>query len=436
MSLLKQKKRSDRPVVIMGGVLAYLITALSISGQVMASDDPNGLKDLDDYLRYAALHNAGLRARFEEFKVAVEAVPQARALPDPKFEFRYFIEEVETRVGPQEQAYALTQTFPWFGKIAARTDAAAAAAKAAQKRYEAERLRLFYDVRSAYYQYAYLHRAASLAEQNLDLVKHFEEVVRARFAAAAGSHPDLLQAQIAVDVLRDTLDRVRDMLPAQQAELNRVLNRPSGAKLLAPQPLEYKPVTQNAEAMLQRLRVVNPLLRALDHELEAAQSRIALAEKRSYPDVTVGLGWVDTGRRDVDVHDNGKDPVIAAFSINLPIWTDSYNAGKRQAQAAARKVRMLRVQHENDLAAKAMDVLFELEDAQRKVRLHRDSLIPKARQMVQLAENSYRSGTVDFSTLIDSQRSLLRFELEYERAVTDHCRRFSELEMLIGQSLR
>ena len=64
MSRLKQKKRSDRPVVIMGGVLAYLITALSISGQVMASDDPNGLKDLDDYLRYAALHNAGLRARF------------------------------------------------------------------------------------------------------------------------------------------------------------------------------------------------------------------------------------------------------------------------------------------------------------------------------------------------------------------------------------
>ena len=47
---------------------------------------------LSDYLRVAALNNAGLKAAFEKWKMAVEQVPQAQSLPDPKFTYGYFIE--------------------------------------------------------------------------------------------------------------------------------------------------------------------------------------------------------------------------------------------------------------------------------------------------------------------------------------------------------
>jgi len=405
-------------------------------GSAASQEDPNALNTLNDYRRYAALHNAQLRAKFEEFKAAVEAVPQAKALPDPRFEFRYFIEHIETKVGPQQQAYGFMQTFPWFGKIAARTDAAAAAAKAARKRYEAERLKLFYEVTAAYDEYAYLHRAIDLAEQNVELVKHFEQVARARFAAAAGSHPDVLQAQIELEVLRDQLARLQDMLEPRRAELNRILNRPGTAPLPPPQPLEYRPVAASRDDVLAAVRQANPILAALDQQIQAARHRADLAAKRGYPDLTLGIGWIDTGRSNAHIRDNGKDPVIATFSINLPIWIDSNNAHKRQAQAEARKARLERLQQENDLSARALNVLFELQDARRRIGLYRDGIIPKARQRLQVTEDSYRSGRVDFSTLVDAQRSLLAFELQYERAVTDHCRRLAELEMLTGRSLR
>ncbi|MEJ2703464.1 MAG: hypothetical protein P8Z79_13575, partial [Sedimentisphaerales bacterium] len=51
---------------------------------------------LSDYLRVAALNNAGLKAAFEQWKMAVEQVPQAESLPDPRFTYGYFIESVET----------------------------------------------------------------------------------------------------------------------------------------------------------------------------------------------------------------------------------------------------------------------------------------------------------------------------------------------------
>ncbi len=79
---------------------------------------------LADYLRYAALNNPGLEAAFERWQAELEKVPQVRALPDPILTYAHFIEEVETRVGPQESKLSLLQKFPWFGKRRLRGEAA------------------------------------------------------------------------------------------------------------------------------------------------------------------------------------------------------------------------------------------------------------------------------------------------------------------------
>ncbi|MHC4153562.1 MAG: TolC family protein, partial [Planctomycetota bacterium] len=81
------------------------------------SADANAPVTLQDYLRLAALNNAGLKAAFEEWKAALEQVPQARSLPDPRFTYGYYIREVETRVGPQQNRLGIMQVFPWFGEI-------------------------------------------------------------------------------------------------------------------------------------------------------------------------------------------------------------------------------------------------------------------------------------------------------------------------------
>jgi len=97
-----------------GAVILIFVQCLWASAQ---QSDANGLVTVQDYLRYAALNNAGLKAAFEQWRVAIEQIPQAEALPDPKFTYGYFIREVETRVGPQRQKFGIMQVFPWFGKI-------------------------------------------------------------------------------------------------------------------------------------------------------------------------------------------------------------------------------------------------------------------------------------------------------------------------------
>ncbi|MDD3605166.1 MAG: hypothetical protein PHD86_08265, partial [Kiritimatiellae bacterium] len=76
--------------------------------------------DLRDYLAAAARNNPELEAAFNRWKAELERIPQVRALPDPRFNYAYFVEEVETRVGPQKQRLGLSQVFPWFGTLKLR----------------------------------------------------------------------------------------------------------------------------------------------------------------------------------------------------------------------------------------------------------------------------------------------------------------------------
>ncbi|HER19754.1 MAG TPA: hypothetical protein ENO14_01765, partial [Chromatiales bacterium] len=90
--------------------MAAMFLMVASASSVWAAEPITGANvpaTLQDYLRHAARTNAGLEAAFEEWKAAVEQVPQAKALPDPRFTYGYFIDEVETRVGPQEHRLGL-----------------------------------------------------------------------------------------------------------------------------------------------------------------------------------------------------------------------------------------------------------------------------------------------------------------------------------------
>ncbi|HUW19313.1 MAG TPA: TolC family protein [Sedimentisphaerales bacterium] len=398
--------------------------------------DANTPVSLQDYLRYAALNNAGLKAAFEEWKAALEQVPQAKALPDPRFTYGYFIEEVETRVGPQKNRFGIMQAFPWFGEIEARADAAAAAAKAARQRYEAGKLKLFFEVKDAFYEYAYLARAVEIARENLELIKHFEEVARTKYVAAAAGHPDVIRAQVELAKLEDHLKSLEAMREPIVARLNAVLNRGSFEMLPWPEKVKFEAVEVRRSEIVAALKTHNPELQAMDFEVENARSRLEVARKKFYPEIGVGVDWIQTDEALMaGTRDSGKDPVILMFSMNLPIWRKSYKAAQLQAEANVRKASQQRAQEENSIIAGAERALYDFEDSGRKIKLYRDVLVPKAEELLSVSETAYKGGTVDFLSLIDAQRMLLGYQLNYERAVTNNLQRLGELEMLAGAKL-
>ncbi len=100
-----------------------IIFLLMISSTISAQENLNG------YLQEAAENNPGLVMKFNEYLAALELAPQVKALPDPQLAFGYFIQPVETRVGPQQFKFSVSQMFPWFGTLKAKENTVLIAAK-------------------------------------------------------------------------------------------------------------------------------------------------------------------------------------------------------------------------------------------------------------------------------------------------------------------
>jgi cobalt-zinc-cadmium efflux system outer membrane protein len=410
---------------------AVLVVLASCAGASQRPDDANSLLRLEDYLRCAALNNAALKASFETWKAAVESIPQAKALPDPKFTYGYFIREMDT-----EQQFELMQEFPWFGTIRARTDQAAANANAAQKRYEAKKLELFQQVKHAFYEFSYLTRAIEITKESLDNIRDYEEVVRMKYIGAGSSHPDLIRAQIELVLIEDRLNSLKDLRPAITAELNGILNRPADANLPWPQQLQYQQTSIDFTKLYALIVQNNPDLKAVDYEIQAMRNAETLAKKKSLPNIGVGVSFMDTAQATASgMSSNRENPILATVSLNLPIWTESYKAAERQARAMLLGTRQEKIQLENALGAEARQLLYEFDDTVRKIRLYRDIVVPKTKEMVLASESAYQAATIDFLSLIDAQDKLLNYELLYERAAAENAQNLAKLERIAGVSL-
>jgi len=389
------------------------------------SNEPNQFLTLNDYLTYAETHNAGLKSVYQQWQVALEQVPQAKALPDPQVSYDYWTKQSDLQM---KQTVGIMQMFPWFGKIDARTEAAVKEASAAQQNYQAARLTLSREVKEGFYEFVYLARATDIAKENLDLFKHFEEVARTKHMTTEAGHPDVIRAQVEIAKMEDILRGLNQLREPTVSRLRTALTLSADTNLPWPKSEEFYAVELDYERLVSILRQKNPELAGLNFEALAAKSKIALAEKNFYPDVGIGVMWENMDKP-------GRDGVAMVFQMNLPLWRDSYGAGVRQAQAQKASIEQQKIDTENVLLTKASQAHYEYRDSVRKIRLYRDTLIPKGRELLQASEAAYRGGTIDFLSLIDAQRMLLDYHLSLQRAIADNRQKLAELEMLAGAEL-
>lgn len=402
---------------------------------------------LPELQAYAARHNPGLASAYHDWTAALERIPQARALPDPIFSYGYFVQEVETRVGPQRQRFGLTQSLPWFGTLSLRGEIAALAADEAGAQYETRRLGLRRRVAQTYYELAYLERAVAVTAENLQLLQEIEQVVLARYRAGAAEHAAVIRTQLEIGRLSERLQSLADARRPAAAALNAVLGRRADAPLPAPHPIPSHSQTLAAEAGRTEtslsaatawdwLRESNPRLHGRQAAIARQEAAIDLARREYFPSFALGADYIDTGEaRMPQIDESGKDPILARFSIQLPLWFAGRRAATAEATSRYRAARQARDEQEDLLMAELERALYELRDAERKIALYTETLIPQAAQSIAVTRQAFAAGRSGFLDLIDAQRILLELQLAGERAAVNREQRWAEIEQLIGRPL-
>lgn len=429
--------------------LLILVIAL---GQIASQEIPTGYSDnpqkkllnvaittsstLEELLSYALKHNPGLMANAKKVQSKIASANLKSSLPDPIIRYGYFVNEVETRTGPQQHRLGISQSIPFPGKLGLEKTIGLKAAAADSAHWEQSRLDLIKQVTQVWYEYAYLIKASDLMENTLELLNYLEGVVRTKYITGLTPQSSLLKVQIEVETLKDRLQDISDMETSLKTKLNALLNRQQFEPLPRPESIGIYSDDLNDSLWHKQLVESSSVLSELRIRMESTDSVIKLAKKENLPSFTLGIDYIFTGDAiNPSLSESGKDPFIATISMNIPLWRGKnksrVEAARAHKQAAASNYQSMK----NTLTARLQTVLYAFRESKRKIYLYSNSLIPRMHQAYEVTRTAFEAGEVDFPELIDSQRTLLEMQLMLEREKANFNQHFAELELLTGRGL-
>jgi outer membrane protein TolC len=316
----------------------------------------------------------------------------------------------------------LFQGIPGPGKLKARARVATADSQGKYFAFESAVLQAAFNLKRAYYQLGLLDEQLRIKRETLSLLENQERVIRAQNEAGTATLPDLLRVQSERDRIRTDLanleDSRRSLLENFKAALGLPPQQPG-----PPTPTHFETGGQNPDTD-ELLRVAferNPQLKAMEADVRAAEAGIAVAYKERVPDFNAGLS--------ADVY---APPFYwPQAGMTLPIWRDKLAAEVAQARANGLVAKSKLKTAQIDLAVNFAEKSFAYRETSRNLALIEDELVPKARQSLEIVRAGYRTGTMDFSSLTDAERTLLDLNLAAAEARTDHEIALADLSIMV-----
>ncbi len=400
------------------------ILFLLISSQISAQDD------LGSYLKTAAENNPGLKARFNEYMAALEVAPQVKALPDPQLAFGYFIQPVETRVGPQQFKISLSQMLPWFGTLKARENSAIQMAKAKYEAFEESKSMLFNDVRSTYYNLYFTGKAISVTGENLTLLNSFQKLALIKVEAGMVSVVDEYRIEMEMGDLENQIALLQDKYKTLEVMFKNLINTNIELPVKLPQQLWDEEPSLGKEEIMDSILAQNHQLLSLDLQAEAFRYKQEVARLAGRPDFKIGVDYTIVGKGDNNMA--GTDAImLPTVGMTIPLYRNKYKSMLNEAVYLETAKKEDKVNKENVLETVFEQTWKDYSDSKRRLNLN-EKQTELARKSLKLLETEYSTSNKNFEEILRIERKVLKYELELEKARTDKQAALSFISYLMG----
>ena len=411
---------------------AWCAPQAPVVSTVPVFSDLAGPHPVEQYIQVALLQNPEIQAARKKMEALAYQVPVAASLPDPMLNVTAQPEQVQTAAGQQELIVAANQKFLLFGKLGTRASVAEAQTNVARAQLAAVELATIAQVKRAYYELYFIQEATSVTEADQRLLVEIREVANTRYKGGQTSQQDVLRADLEVSNVENELIRLRQQLESGQARLASLLHIAPQTQVAALADLAEQQAPRDLELLQQQAVTARPELHAQLAAVRRDRNAVNLARLDYKPDVTFGFSWIDVADAGISPVANGRDSFLMSAGVNLPIYRKRLDSSIRSAEAkvvsTTRQYDVLRdgtLEEVTDLFAKA----HSQEDL---LILFREDILPKARQTLEVSNQAYNVGEVDFLTLIDNWRQLLRYEINYIRLEASLRQTLAELERVVG----
>ncbi len=305
----------------------------------------------------------------------------------------------------------LDASWEWdvWGRLDAGLQASQAEARASQANLTQAQVTLAAEVALQYINLRSWQARLEIAQRNLASQRETWQLTDWRVRAGLSTSLVLEQARASMEQTAAQIPQLQTSLAQAEHSLS-VLTGQAPAALAAllaevrpvPQPAADLALSLPAETLRQR-----PDVRVAEQRVLAAWARVAQADAARYPsfrlDGSIGLSALTLGTL-------GSGAAVAhalLASVSLPVWDGGATRAQVQVQEATLEQARMAYQ------ATVLTALQEVEDALVALQGNRERLerlqaaAEAAQNAALLAQQRYRSGLIDFQSVLETQRTLL-----------------------------
>lgn len=425
------------------GRLAAICLALTALAMPASADD------LISLYREAMLSDATFLSIRADMEAQREVLPQARAqlLPNLSFsgsEGKNKTEQTSQSVfGPttneydyDSHNYALTLRQPL---IRPYNIAAYVQAKAQVKSADASLERAVQDVAvrvgGAYFD-------VLLAQSEVDVNKAQQEAYAAQlayadkaFSAGAGSRTDIDEARSRLDLAKAQALELQHRLEYVQDALKALVNRPlTSLALLDSKRLELEPPTPlRVEEWIAEAEAVNPQIKALRANVDAAESEIWKARSGHLPTVDLIVQRSKSESENNTSIGTEYDTKMIGVQFNIPIFAGGHvNSQTRQAHAALEKQRQ---QLEATRREIGLEVKKEFDAATQGVQWVKayEQAVQSAEQTLYSTKKGFQAGKRNSLDILNAEQNLATARRDLNRGRYQYVMARLTLLSLVGR---
>jgi cobalt-zinc-cadmium efflux system outer membrane protein len=389
-----------------------LFGSLLLAGSAFAQD----LK-LADLVDEALKNNPSIRAFGSGIEGTRQRIPQAKSLPDPMLMFGYQNEGFDRYSYGEEQGsqwmFGATQQFLFPGKRALKGEMAKLDAESQEAMFELLKLKTVSRVKELYLDLFLVYKNIDLLKGRQDLFIRIEDLTLARYSAGKAMQQEVLMAQTEKYMILEKEVMFQQKIESLEAMLKATIGREESAALGRPGHPSYQPFIYNTEEAVQMALSHSPEIKSRNKMIEAADTKIKMAQKEFFPDFSINAIYYNRER-------DFKDMWSLTSTINIPLFFTSKQkpalgearAGLTQAKQELEATKLM-------IAAAIRDNISMIKSADKLMDLYKNGLIPKNTQDVELALSGYATGRTEAIVVLSRLKTLLEYETQYWTQFTE-----------------
>lgn len=382
---------------------------------------------LQDAINQALASRVSLKAESDRISVAQGLLRQARAIPNPEFQFQNEnLRPGQTYTRDVDTLAMINQPLDVLGKRSARIEAAGKNVARSQADYDLARWEVVRNVRLTYWAARGVQEVRDILRTTADNFQKTVDYNAAKLSAGAIPEQDLIRVRLEHERLNIAANLAAIDANTARIELLKQMGKTGFAEMVLVEPLTVEKIIEplGADQVLGQ----RPEIRAAKAALAEAEANARFQDVAARPDLNVTYGYKRTELPDTTY---GVNTAIVSVRVTLPV-TDKNRGNRAAAQAEVRRQQDLLAAAENDIRMEYSGALEEFQMRRAEVVKILGPLREDAAEISRIASAAYAEGGVDLLRFLDAERARLDADLAWVRGMADYWQSVAKLEAAEG----